>query len=253
MHPRGFRCPIVEGPGHVIRLQDDAGSSSLKKSCRCRSSCITPRGQYYASDARLFHTGRRYGIEVNYRGTSTNQSGCQLPRCHVCPGRARGSAARTRPLLPGVASCVFALDCEMSFTIRGFEVIERSYTAGNATTAYCACLRPQRPRLEHDLRRRDGRAPRQRAHHAARRADRGAGGSRVGDRLATLQKEPVHGGVRGPLSSTLALVGFPGPRGYGGMEDAKNCMDLVLRKVFCDVKLSDAATSSLGNSPRGRR
>ncbi|KAH9381215.1 hypothetical protein HPB48_021855 [Haemaphysalis longicornis] len=41
----------------------------------------------------------------------------------------------------------------MSFTIRGFEVTEVSYTAWNATTAYCACLRTQRPRLERDLRR----------------------------------------------------------------------------------------------------
>lgn len=43
-------------------------------------------------------------------------------------------------------------------------------------------------------------------------------------------------------------VGQAVPRGHDITDDAKDCMYLVLRKAFCDVKLSDAATSSLGNS-----
>ncbi|XP_077540905.1 RNA exonuclease 1 homolog [Haemaphysalis longicornis] len=264
MHPRGYPGPIVEGPGHAIRLQGDAVPSSLQRWYCCRSSCPPPSGEYYATNARLFHTGRRYGIEVSCSVTSANQPGCQLSESHVCGERPRGKChtpardtVSTRPLLPCVASGVFALDCAMSFTIRGFEVTEVSYTAWNATTAYCACLRTQRPRLERDLRR--------------------VTAEHIGHARTTLQD--VQAVLHHLFAISVVLVG-PGweiygrrfERGQCTVEDAgrclqpwrslepvdrtdgsaKACMDLVLSKAFSDVKLNDAATKSPGDSPPGR-
>lgn len=131
------------GPAGAMRLQGDrVVHSSLKTCCRVRSSSIPTGGKYYATNARFFNTGRRYGVEVSCCGISATQPGCQLSEYHVC-AEPRGKC----PLSPlgFVSTCPrpVTVDCEMCFTTHGLEVTKVSVMSCNGLPVYCDYLGPQ--------------------------------------------------------------------------------------------------------------
>ncbi|XP_049519955.1 uncharacterized protein LOC119446217 isoform X2 [Dermacentor silvarum] len=179
----GYPRPCPDEPGRAVWLQADAASadSSRKTCCRCGSSfVITPGGEYYANDLCTFHTGRRGVAEFTCCGATGDEPGCEHSDYHVCAQGARGERdapargfVRTRPR-HGVAGGVYALDCEMCFTIRGLEVAKVSVVGSNGATVYDSYVRPGSPVLDYNTAFSGvhGRPPAKRAHHAAGRAGR---------------------------------------------------------------------------------
>ncbi|XP_077544780.1 putative exonuclease GOR [Haemaphysalis longicornis] len=140
-------CP--ENPGRVVCVEGDAIYSSRKTCSRCRASfVITRSGDYYAKSACFFHTGRCSAIGFSCCGAPADHPGCNSSYYHVCPLGARDkwdtaelAFVRTRRRNGGARE-VFALDCEMCFTIRGFEVARVSVVDCDGATVYDSYVRP---------------------------------------------------------------------------------------------------------------
>ncbi|XP_077545647.1 putative exonuclease GOR [Haemaphysalis longicornis] len=140
-------CP--KNSGRVVCVEGDAIYSSRKTCSRCRASfMITRSGDYYANSACFFHTGRCSAIGFSCCGAPADHPGCNSSYYHICPFGARDkwdtaafAFVRTRRRNGGTRE-VFALDCEMCFTIRGFEVARVSVVDCNGTTVYDSYVKP---------------------------------------------------------------------------------------------------------------
>ncbi|CAN7987032.1 unnamed protein product [Ixodes hexagonus] len=161
LHRCGYPRPCPGEPGRALWLQADGGGSdtSHKTCCRCGAAfVITPGGEYYASDACVFHSGRRAGAEFGCCGASADEPGCERSNFHVCAQGARGEEGagpvrgfvRTRPRSHGGGGGVYALDCEMCFTIRGLEVAKVTVVGADGATVYDAYVRPGSPVLDYN-------------------------------------------------------------------------------------------------------
>ncbi|KAH9379275.1 hypothetical protein HPB48_017348 [Haemaphysalis longicornis] len=135
-------CP--EKPGHVLFMQGGEKAYSSRKMCsRCLPSFpITHSGEYYAKSACCFHTGRCSAVGFSCRGASAGHPGCNSSYPHDCPLGARGKWETAA--LAFVCS-LFALDCEISFALRGFKVARVSVIDYNGTTLDDSNVRPGSP------------------------------------------------------------------------------------------------------------
>ncbi|KAH9384632.1 putative exonuclease GOR isoform X1 [Haemaphysalis longicornis] len=280
----GYPRPCPEEPGRAVWLMqgDAAADSSRKTCCRCGSAfVITPGGEYYANDACLFHTGRRNATEFSCCGASADEPGCERSEYHVCAQGARGESrdapargfVRTRPR-HGVAGGVYALDCEMCFTIRGLEVTKVSVVGSNGATVYDSYVRPGSPVLDYNTafsgvtaeHLRNVRTTLQDVQAVLLRlftastvlVGHGLENDLRGLKLLhdtvvdTAVVFPHHRGL--PFRRSLrSLVGAylnrdvqDGPRGHDSIEDARACMELVLWKAARDQKLRERRSRGAG-------
>ncbi|KAH9360532.1 hypothetical protein HPB48_009334 [Haemaphysalis longicornis] len=266
-------CP--DNPGRVLFMQGSEEAYSSRKTCsRCRASfVITHSGEYYANSACFFHTGRCSAIGFSCCGAPADHPGCNSSYYHVCPLGARDKwdtaalafvCSRRRH---GSAREVFALDCEMCFTIRGFEVARVSVVDCNGTTVYDSYVRPGSPVLDYNTAFSGITAAHLRNAHTTLQDVQAAllrlvntstvlVGHGLENDLRVLRL--VHGRVvdtamvfphyRGlPYRRSLrSLVGeylsrgVPNGRlGHDSVEDAKACMELMLWKAARDQELRD--------------
>ncbi|XP_029822395.2 putative exonuclease GOR isoform X1 [Ixodes scapularis] len=158
LHRCGYPRPCPGEPGRAVWFQVDApgADASHRTCCRCGAAfVITAGGEYYASDACVFHSGRRTGAEFGCCGASAEEPGCERSDYHVCAQGARGEEGpargfvRTRPRSHGGGG-VYALDCEMCFTIRGLEVAKVTVVGADGATVYDAYVRPGSPVLDYN-------------------------------------------------------------------------------------------------------
>ncbi|XP_077509795.1 RNA exonuclease 1 homolog isoform X2 [Amblyomma americanum] len=280
----GYPRPCPDEPGRAVWLQADAASadSSRKTCCRCGSSfVITPGGEYYANDECVYHTGRRGMAEFSCCGATGDEPGCQRSEYHVCAQGARGERdapargfVRTRPR-HGVAGGVFALDCEMCFTIRGLEVAKVSVVGANGATVYDSYVRPGSPVLDYNTafsgvtadHLRNVRTTLQDVQAVLLRlftastvlVGHGLENDLRGLKILhdtvvdTAVVFPHHRGL--PFRRSLrSLVGAylnrevqqDGVRGHDSVEDARACMELILWKAARDQKLRERRNRGAG-------
>ncbi|XP_077554335.1 exonuclease GOR-like [Haemaphysalis longicornis] len=267
-------------------MQVGENAYSSRKTCsRCRASfVITQSGEYYANSACFFHTGRCSAIGFSCCGAPANHPGCNSSYYHVCPLGARDKwdtaalafvCSRRRH---GVTREVFALDCEMCFTIRGFEVARVSVVDCNGTTVYDSYVRPGSPVLDYNTAFSGITAAHLRNVHTTLQDVQAAllrlfnastvlVGHGLENDLRVLRM--VHGTVvdtavvfphhRGlPYRRSLrSLVGDylnrgvpDGPLGHDSVEDAKACMELMLWKAAQDQEQRDGLSRWAGGRQR---
>ncbi|XP_037282204.2 putative exonuclease GOR isoform X1 [Rhipicephalus microplus] len=279
----GYPRPCPDEPGRAVWLQADAATadSSRKTCCRCGSSfVITPGGEYYANDVCTFHTGRRGLAEFSCCGATGDEPGCERSDYHVCAQGARGECdapargfVRTRPR-HGVAGGVYALDCEMCFTIRGLEVAKVSVVGSNGATVYDSYVRPGSPVLDYNTafsgvtadHLRNVRTTLQDVQAVLLRlftastvlVGHGLENDLRGLKILhdtvvdTAVVFPHHRGL--PFRRSLrSLVGAylnrdvqDGTRGHDSVEDARACMELMLWKASRDQKLRERRNRGAG-------
>ncbi|XP_077533975.1 putative exonuclease GOR [Haemaphysalis longicornis] len=157
-----FRCgyprPWPANPSGVLCMQGDVVPSRLKKCCRCRASfIITEDGQYGASSSCSFHSGKRSDAgRFSCCGASASQPGCKSAYHHICSIGALDEWNTTSVGFVqtgrghGVSGGVFALDCEMCFTIRGFEATRVSVVDWEGIAVYDTYVIPGRPVLDYN-------------------------------------------------------------------------------------------------------
>ncbi|XP_077543166.1 exonuclease GOR-like [Haemaphysalis longicornis] len=277
-------CP--DNPGRVLFMQGGENAYSSRKTCsRCRASfAITHSGEYYSNSACFFHTGRCSAVGFSCCGASADHPGCNSSYYHVCPLGARDKwdtaalafvCSRRRP---GGARDVFALDCEMCFTIRGFEVARVSVVDCNGTTVYDSYVRPGSPVLDYNTAFSGITAAHLRNVHTTLQDVQAAllrlfNASTVlvghglendlrvlrmvhGTVVDTAVVFPHHWGL--PYRRSLrSLVGdylnrgVPnGPLGHDSVEDAKACMELMLWKAAHDQEMRGRVSQWSGGRQR---
>ncbi|XP_077544734.1 exonuclease GOR-like [Haemaphysalis longicornis] len=282
----GYPRLSPDQPGRVLFMQGGENAYSSRKTCsRCRASfVITHSGEYYANSACFFHTGRCSTIGFSCCGAPADHPGCNSSYYHVCPLGARDKwdtaalafvCSRRRH---GGAREVFALDCEMCFTIRGFEVARVSVVDCNGTTVYDSYVRPGSPVLDYNTAFSGITAAHLRNVHTTLQDVQAAllrlinastvlVGHGLENDLRVLRM--VHGTVvdtavvfphhRGlPYRRSLrSLVGDylnrgvpDGPLGHDSVEDAKACMELMLWKAAQDQELRDRVSRWAGGRQR---
>lgn len=155
----GYPRPCPGEPNRATWYQADMGCTaddSVKTCCRCGAAfIITAAGEYRASEACVFHSGRRgAGAELGCCGATLQDPGCERSEYHVCaqgvPADADGTDGfvRTRPRHG--SHKVYALDCEMCFTIRGLEVAKVTVVGADGATVYDSYVRPGSPVLDYN-------------------------------------------------------------------------------------------------------
>ncbi|KAH9361016.1 hypothetical protein HPB48_016548 [Haemaphysalis longicornis] len=273
-------CP--DKPGRVLFMQGGENAYSSHKTCsRCRASfVITHGGEYYANSACFFHTGRCSAIGFSCCGASADHPGCNSSYYHVCPLGARDKwdtaalafvCSRRRH---GGTREVFALDCEMCFTIRGLELARVSVVDCNGTTVYDSYVRPGSPVLDYNTAFSGITAAHLRNVHTTLQDVQAAllrlfnvstvlVGHGLENDLRVLRM--VHDTVvdtavvfshpwglpyRRSLRSLVGEYlkrGVPnGPLGHDSVEDAKACMELILWKAAHDQDLRDRLSQWAG-------
>ncbi|XP_077545567.1 putative exonuclease GOR [Haemaphysalis longicornis] len=275
-------CP--KNPGRVVCVEGDAIYSSRKTCSRCRASfVITRSGDYYANSACFFHTGRCSAIGFSCCGAPADHLGCNSSYYHVCPFGARDkwdtaalAFVRTRRRNDG-ARGVFALDCEMCFTIRGFEVARVSVVDYDGATVYDSYVRPGSRVLDYNTpfsgitaeHLRNVRTTLQDVQAVLFRllnASTVLVGHGLENDLRALRLVhdtvvdtsmvfPHHRGFpyRRSLRSLVAAClnrGVPnGPLGHDSVEDAKACMELMLWKAARDQEMRNRLRRGAGGYP----
>ncbi|XP_077528365.1 exonuclease GOR-like [Haemaphysalis longicornis] len=149
-------CP--EKLYRVLFMERGEKAYSSCKTCSTRraSFVTTHTVAYYAKSACSFHTGRCSAIGFSCCEASADHPGCNSSYYHVCPlgARDKWDAVALAFVCPsrrnGGAREVFALHCEMSFTIHGFEVARVSAVDCNGTTVYDSYMRPGSPVLDNN-------------------------------------------------------------------------------------------------------
>ncbi|KAH9360565.1 hypothetical protein HPB48_012948 [Haemaphysalis longicornis] len=276
-------CP--DKPGLVLFMQGGEEAYSSRKTCsRCRASfVITHSGEYYANSACFFHTGRGSAIGFSCCGAPADHPGCNSSYYHVCPLGARGKwdtaalafvCSRRRH---GGAREVFALDCEMCFTIRGFEVARVSVVDCNGTTLYDSYVKPGSPVLDYNTAFSGITAAHLRNVHTTLQDVQAAllrlinastvlVGHGLENDLRVLRMVhdrvvdtavvfPHHWGLpyrrslRSLVGEYLNRVVPNGPLGHDSVEDAKACMELMVWKAARDQEVRDR----LSRWPGGRQ
>lgn len=268
----GYPRPCPGKPGRAVwMMQGAAADSSRKTCCRCGLAFfITPEGEYYASSACLFHTGWRIGRVFSCCRRSVDEPGCECSQYHVCAQGVRksrdmpaGGFVRTRSR-HGVTGGVFALDCEMCFTIRGLEVVKVSVVGWNGVTVYDSYVKPGSPVLDYNTpfsgvtaeTLRNVRTTLQDVQSVLLRlftASTILVGHGLENDLRVLKLLhdsvvdtsivfphprglPLRRSLRSLVSAYLNRQVQHGPRGHDSVEDARACMELVLWKASRDTQ-----------------
>ncbi|XP_077545629.1 exonuclease GOR-like [Haemaphysalis longicornis] len=265
-------CP--RKPGRIVCVLAEAEYSSYKTCSRCASSfVITAGGKYCSISSCCYHPGKCTAFGFSCCGARPGQAGCKSSPYHVCTLGARNEwdtpawAFVRTPRRCTVNGGVFALDCEMSFTIRGFEVTRVSVVDGNGTTVYDSYVTPGSPVLDYNTvysgvtaeRLRDERTTLQDVQAVLLRLF-SASTVLVGHGLENdlrclrlLHDTVVDTAVVFPHNRGLpfrrslrSLVGTylnrevpEGPLGHDTVERAKACMQLLLWKAAQDKKLRE--------------
>ncbi|XP_077528298.1 RNA exonuclease 1 homolog [Haemaphysalis longicornis] len=159
MYRCGYPRPVPDKPGRAVwwKSDGDEAYSSRKTCCRCGATFfITPGGEYYAQNGCRFHPGRRWGGVFSCCQAALEHPGCESSDYHVCAEglpRKRNTLprgfVRTR-LRPGIVGGVFAVDCEMCFTIRGLEVAKVCVVSWDGATVFETYVRPTSPVLDYN-------------------------------------------------------------------------------------------------------
>ncbi|XP_077548339.1 exonuclease GOR-like [Haemaphysalis longicornis] len=266
----GYPRPCPGKPGRAVwMMQGGAANSTRKTCCRCgKTFYITPDGEYYSCTVCHFHTGWRIGRIFSCCRRSVDELGCQRSQYHVCAQGLRkrrdmpaGGFVRTRARY-GVTGGVFALDCEMCFTIRGLEVVKVSVVGWNGVTVYDSYVKPGSPVLDYNTpfsgvtaeTLRNVRTTLQDVQSVLLRlftASTILVGHGLENDLRVLKLLhdsvvdtsivfPHHRGLpfrrslRSLVAAYLNREVQQGPRGHDSVEDARACMELVLWKAARD-------------------
>ncbi|XP_077545452.1 putative exonuclease GOR [Haemaphysalis longicornis] len=129
---RGYPQPVLSSPGSAVWLHDESVYSCRKTCSRCGSTFfITTEGEYYSTTHYRFDVTKhcRVGIPKK-KNTSAHGFVRRKPR-------------------PGATGGVYALDCEMCFTIRGLEVTKVSLVGWDGTPVYESYVRPSSSVLDY--------------------------------------------------------------------------------------------------------
>ncbi|KAH9360682.1 hypothetical protein HPB48_004814 [Haemaphysalis longicornis] len=159
MYHCGYPRHVPDKPGRAVwwKSDGDEAYSSRKTCCRCSATFfITPGGEYYAQNGCRFHTGRRWGGVFSCCQAALEHAGCESSDYHICAEglpRKRNTLprgfVRTRSQ-PGITGGVFAVDCEMCFTIRGLEVAKVCVVSWDGATVFETYVRPTSPVLDYN-------------------------------------------------------------------------------------------------------
>ncbi|XP_077544038.1 RNA exonuclease 1 homolog [Haemaphysalis longicornis] len=272
MYRCGYPRPVPDKPSRAVWWKNDADEaySSRKTCCRCGATFfITPGGEYYAQNGCRFHTGRRWGRVFSCCQAALEHPGCESSDYHVCAEglpRKRNTLARgfvRTPLRPGIAGGVFAVDCEMCFTIRGLEVAKVSVVSWDGATAFETYVRPTSPVLDYNTSFSGVTAEHLRNVQTTLKdvqkvllrlftASTVLVGHGLENDLRVLklihdtvvdtamlfphrQGLPYRRSLRSLVNSYLRRDVQAGPRGHDCSEDARACMELVIWKAASDL------------------
>ncbi|KAH9384405.1 hypothetical protein HPB48_026412 [Haemaphysalis longicornis] len=228
-------CP--EKLYRVLFMERGEKAYSSRKTCSTwrASFGTTHTVAYYAKSACSFHTGRCSAIGFSCCEASADHPGCNSSYYHVCPlgARDKWDAVALAFVCPsrrnGGAREVFALHCEMSFTIHGFEVARAALLRlFNRLTVFVG------HGLENDLRVL----------------------IRVHDRVDLAMVFPHHRGLPYRQSLRLLIGGYLNcavpnePLGHDSVEDAMACMKLMLWKEAHGQELRDILSRWSGGRQR---
>ncbi|XP_077557577.1 exonuclease GOR-like [Haemaphysalis longicornis] len=278
-------CP--EKLYRVLFMERGEKAYSSRKTCSTwrASFGTTHTVAYYAKSACSFHTGWCSPIGFSCCEASADHPGCNSSYYHACPlgARDKWDAVALAFVCPsrrhGGAREVFALHCEMSFTIHGFEVARVSVVDCIDTTVYDSYMRPGSPVLDNNTAFSGvSTAPLRNVHTTLQGVQAALlrlftrltvlVGHGLEDDLRVLMRVhdsvdmavvfPHHRGLPYLLSLRLLVGGYLNravpnePLGHDRAEDAKACMELMLWKAAHGQELRDILSRWAGDG-RGSR
>ncbi|GAB6033327.1 RNA exonuclease 1 [Chamberlinius hualienensis] len=140
----------------------------LEKTCaRCGKSFeISPEGIYITKANCFYHPGRLYkkriagGIDSNYSCCQERigqSDGCQIADLHVLDevdyDNLKGFVKTMYKSPPRDGNCgVFALDCEMSYTTKGMELVRVTVIGQDLKPVYETLIKPDNPIVDYNTR-----------------------------------------------------------------------------------------------------
>ncbi|KAG8280715.1 Transducin beta-like protein 2 [Homalodisca vitripennis] len=252
-----------------------------RKCVRCKKYfLVTDNGEYVSSEQCIYHWGRLYpnpscpSYYLCCEGIPSSQ-GCSTCRRHVWSGISTGmngpleGFVRTLPRqnpTPEDRPDVYALDCEMGFTVRGLELLKVTVITQDGSVKYESLVRPEAEIVDYNTRFSGVKEEDYRGNFKTLRE--------VQSDLTEFIKEDTiligHGlendlrALRMVHSSCVdTAVVFPhrrglpfrralrdlvmyvlgrsiqgNPEGHDSTEDARACLDLLRYKIFNDFKIS---------------
>ncbi|XP_018904825.2 uncharacterized protein prage isoform X3 [Bemisia tabaci] len=144
-------------------------NSEEKKCVRCgKGFFVTPSGEYLTEEHCIYHWGKLFrplsgGEPTHYACCNAHRDskGCSTGKLHVWNGIQAGvngpfeGYVRTRPSKSGTPNKnrgLYALDCEMCYTIKGLELTKVTLVNSNGHRVYDCLVRPQNHIIDYNTR-----------------------------------------------------------------------------------------------------
>lgn len=159
--------PTVRCSGAAVRTSDVAAASEERQCVRCgHGFFVASDGEYLTQEHCVYHWGkarRNFAGPGAYSccGAEIGSPGCSTGKLHVWNGVGVGfngpfdSYARTRPRRtppPDGNLGVYALDCEMCYTVGGLELAKVTVVGADGRLVYDCLVRPERDVVDYNTR-----------------------------------------------------------------------------------------------------
>ncbi|KAJ8979981.1 hypothetical protein NQ317_013730 [Molorchus minor] len=169
----GDTCDSEESSSSSEReyvLNKDKVENFVKRMCsRCSKFFFVSENEYLIQERCIYHWGRirstftdgEERLEYSCCNGKTNSRGCSYSRVHVWDGLTSGingpfhDYVRTRPRKTPPADGnygVYAIDCEMCYTVRGLECTKVTVVGMDGRLVYDSFVKPDREILDYNTR-----------------------------------------------------------------------------------------------------
>ena len=151
---------FIPGQGQILAHRPEGKTPLLRRCRKCFFSFPVDNetGDYLVAEQCIYHSGKlRRAIWECCGAAKESSRGCAIAKCHVWTGITPGcngpltGFVKTRPSM-FVSSDnrfgVFALDCEMSFTKKGMELIKITIIRLDGTVVYDEFVKPSETILD---------------------------------------------------------------------------------------------------------
>ncbi|XP_063915743.1 exonuclease GOR-like [Zophobas morio] len=128
-------------------MPDDSAPGSKHLCTRCDRPFFTTQENYITEEGCIYHWGKIYAAQYTCCGRVPGSMGCTTCRVHVWSGVERGVNGPFSSFVTTRKSTypdrnIYALDCEMCYTVAGLEVARVSVVGFDGVVVYDTFVRP---------------------------------------------------------------------------------------------------------------
>ncbi|CAH1773803.1 unnamed protein product [Owenia fusiformis] len=172
LRENGFPRPNPDKAGAALFYKEDKEKKTITSSefekvcCRCGSRfMVLSNGRYSKDEECVHHWGRAYKrklhgvVEARYNccQESVGARGCSVAKMHVFDDNKKKDLSgymKTLPCspLPDGDYGVYALDCEMVYTLKGFELARVTVVGDNLNSVFEKIVKPEKKIIDYNTR-----------------------------------------------------------------------------------------------------